>query len=167
VCASDLIKLRRSLSHSRLCVLYLLVLAAFVPTPSRTCFSFESQNSLVSTLPRASSPVSDFFFQAEDGIRDFHVTGVQTCALPIYVAGLEVDEGVLAFLVDHIIGGQQRTGYCHQTTQCNAGNNLLHTVTPVYQSDDRSEERRVGKESRSRRWRPRRAKRSSYRGSRT
>src|SRR5207302_8897966 len=26
-----------------------------------------------------------FFFQAEDGIRDFHVTGVQTCALPIYV----------------------------------------------------------------------------------
>src|SRR5690606_2880969 len=27
-----------------------------------------------------------FFFQAEDGIRDFHVTGVQTCALPIYRA---------------------------------------------------------------------------------
>src|SRR5690606_24180722 len=26
-----------------------------------------------------------FFFQAEDGIRDFHVTGVQTCALPIFV----------------------------------------------------------------------------------
>src|SRR5690625_7892778 len=25
-----------------------------------------------------------FFFQAEDGIRDGHVTGVQTCALPIY-----------------------------------------------------------------------------------
>src|SRR5690606_40887621 len=28
-----------------------------------------------------------FFFQAEDGIRDFHVTGVQTCALPISAAG--------------------------------------------------------------------------------
>src|SRR5690625_7199316 len=27
-----------------------------------------------------------FFFQAEDGIRDGHVTGVQTCALPIYPA---------------------------------------------------------------------------------
>src|SRR5690606_39370076 len=27
--------------------------------------------------------LSFFFFQAEDGIRDFHVTGVQTCALPI------------------------------------------------------------------------------------
>src|SRR5690606_40892550 len=26
-----------------------------------------------------------FFFQAEDGIRDFHVTGVQTCALPIFM----------------------------------------------------------------------------------
>src|SRR5690606_39497690 len=29
---------------------------------------------------------SFFFFQAEDGIRDFHVTGVQTCALPICLA---------------------------------------------------------------------------------
>src|SRR5690606_39774262 len=29
--------------------------------------------------------VSGFFFQAEDGIRGFHVTGVQTCALPISV----------------------------------------------------------------------------------
>ena len=25
-----------------------------------------------------------FFFQAEDGIRDYKVTGVQTCALPIW-----------------------------------------------------------------------------------
>src|SRR5690606_38430149 len=33
-----------------------------------------------------------FFFQAEDGIRDFHVTGVQTCALPISVG----DEGGFA-----------------------------------------------------------------------
>src|SRR3989454_6400748 len=29
-----------------------------------------------------------FFFQAEDGIRDYKVTGVQTCALPIYVLRL-------------------------------------------------------------------------------
>src|SRR6267378_2755546 len=28
-----------------------------------------------------------FFFQAEDGIRDLYVTGVQTCALPILVGG--------------------------------------------------------------------------------
>src|SRR5690606_3112484 len=29
-----------------------------------------------------------FFFQAEDGIRDFHVTGVQTCALPIFAESI-------------------------------------------------------------------------------
>src|SRR5256885_14737087 len=41
-----------------------------------------------------------FFFQAEDGIRDYKVTGVQTCALPIYVGihFLGMDRG----------GGQQR-----------------------------------------------------------
>src|SRR5690606_40106594 len=39
------------------------------------CSSFVSTRS--STVPRC------FFVQAEDGIRDFHVTGVQTCALPI------------------------------------------------------------------------------------
>src|SRR2546426_9378813 len=32
------------------------------------------------------SCVSFFFFQAEDGIRDYKVTGVQTCALPISCA---------------------------------------------------------------------------------
>ena len=31
---------------------------------------------------------SFFFFQAEDGIRDTSVTGVQTCALPIWAAAL-------------------------------------------------------------------------------
>src|SRR5690606_10223885 len=35
-----------------------------------------------------------FFFQAEDGIRDFHVTGVQTCALPISLQQL-ADEGLI------------------------------------------------------------------------
>src|SRR2546426_6494163 len=35
-----------------------------------------------------------FFFQAEDGIRDYKVTGVQTCALPIYILNDEVaDDG--------------------------------------------------------------------------
>src|SRR5690606_39442823 len=34
------------------------------------------------TLSTAASPRL-FFLQADDGIRDFHVTGVQTCALPI------------------------------------------------------------------------------------
>src|SRR5690606_14040242 len=34
-----------------------------------------------------------FFFQAEDGIRDFHVTGVQTCALPIFTRFYEFQGG--------------------------------------------------------------------------
>src|SRR6267378_6437132 len=43
----------------------------------------------VSRYSLPSSPVSattsSFFFQAEDGIRDLYETGVQTCALPIYI----------------------------------------------------------------------------------
>src|SRR3712207_9481900 len=35
-----------------------------------------------------------FFFQAEDGIRDIGVTGVQTCALPILEEGLQFEEQV-------------------------------------------------------------------------
>src|SRR2546427_12725736 len=34
-----------------------------------------------------------FFFQAEDGIRDLTVTGVQTCALPIYVQARNLRDG--------------------------------------------------------------------------
>ena len=34
-----------------------------------------------------------FFFQAEDGIRDYKVTGVQTCALPIYLYLKAVNKG--------------------------------------------------------------------------
>src|SRR2546429_3311522 len=37
----------------------------------------------VAARPRASSELDAFFFQAEAGIRDVAVTGVQTCALPI------------------------------------------------------------------------------------
>src|SRR5690606_40632520 len=42
-----------------------------------------------------------FFFQAEDGIRDFHVTGVQTCALPI-------SQNILEKAV-HGVGGLRRS----------------------------------------------------------
>src|SRR5437879_7715007 len=45
--------------------------------------------------------ISVFFFQAEDGIRDTSVTGVQTCALPIWLEEpLVVDRIDLAALVD-------------------------------------------------------------------
>src|SRR5690606_39371182 len=41
-----------------------------------------------------------FFFQAEDGIRDFHVTGVQTCALPILERLVGVGD---AFAIDQSV----------------------------------------------------------------
>src|SRR5207237_4370083 len=47
-----------------------------------------------------------FFFQAEDGIRDSSVTGVQTCALPIFVRSLTPRDGVL--LHDEVDGGARR-----------------------------------------------------------
>src|SRR5215475_14455183 len=46
------------------------------------------------------------FFQAEDGIRYFHVTGVQTCALPIYIAGIGAPIAALGIglFLDHQLG---------------------------------------------------------------
>src|SRR5258708_11004737 len=40
-----------------------------------------------------------FFFQAEDGIRDDLVTGVQTCALPIFGRCIDVQEHIMALAV--------------------------------------------------------------------
>src|SRR2546430_2507628 len=93
-----------------------------------------------------------FFFQAEDGIRDLTVTGVQTCALPIYFA-------------------LKRLFECLRRSAVHISARNLHScrrrVTPLERRrltchDDRfkfegilvrSEERRVGKECRSR-WSP-------------
>src|SRR6266702_8067845 len=49
-----------------------------------------------------------FFFQAEDGIRDGHVTGVQTCALPISCdaqQGTQAAEKLLTLGIVAIVGG--------------------------------------------------------------
>src|SRR5215510_7479934 len=43
-----------------------------------------------------------FFFQAEDGIRDGHVTGVQTCALPISRQQRARKQGEVTFLLDRV-----------------------------------------------------------------
>src|SRR5207253_6487923 len=92
-----------------------------------------------------------FFFQAEDGIRDGHVTGVQTCALPIY-QGYRMNETTqklrTGFKVKHYhsrIPGLNY-GLNGNFQRSNSGSFLL------WQSDSlaRSEERRVGKECRSR-----------------
>src|SRR2546427_3157947 len=52
-------------------------------------------------------PISSFFFQAEDGIRDLTVTGVQTCALPISARGATLvfishDLAVVRYLADTV-----------------------------------------------------------------
>ena len=39
---------------------------------------------VMSTVQVVGGGIYIFFFQAEDGIRDYKVTGVQTCALPIW-----------------------------------------------------------------------------------
>src|SRR5690606_39733172 len=102
-----------------------------------------------------------FFFQAEDGIRDFHVTGVQTCALPI-----SRDRGRLITL-DSVWETSEFGGHAFVVQENGENRNTLpdrgleidpreadRRVTPDV---DRSEERRVGKECRSR-WSRDRAK---------
>ena len=44
-----------------------------------------------------------FFFQAEDGIRDTEVTGVQTCALPIWFFLLRMSYMTLLLLLNIVI----------------------------------------------------------------
>src|SRR2546430_12501971 len=50
------------------------------------------RRSTISTAPVIAGDFVEIFFEAEDGIRDLTVTGVQTCALPIsgYVAGCAI-----------------------------------------------------------------------------
>src|SRR5439155_17615996 len=86
----------------------------------------------VSGLRRHGRPAWVFFFQAEDGIRDGHVTGVQTCALPIYVALAK--------------GFYKRRGLDVTFLPGGLDSNPIKAVV-----SGRSEERRVGKECRSRR----------------
>src|SRR3712207_8482174 len=91
-----------------------------------------------------------FFFQAEDGIRDIGVTGVQTCALPIFrqhVGGASSIAG----------GGMTmarpaETITAHVTGTAAACSSSPH-AGPGACGAPRSEERRVGKECRSR-WSP-------------
>src|SRR3712207_7750422 len=95
-----------------------------------------------------------FFFQAEDGIRDIGVTGVQTCALPISPGVTRTAFGLL--------GSRARCGPADFAARCRS---LPHPVqgslgrinvvrdAAVSAAGLRSEERRVGKECRSR-WSP-------------
>src|SRR5258707_5842320 len=95
-----------------------------------------------------------FFFQAEDGIRDIGVTGVQTCALPIYSIYLGggtpsiLDAGQLLRIFAAVRDHFAITPDAEITVECAPG-----TLTPALIETLRSEERRVGKECRSR-WSP-------------
>src|SRR5687767_15313897 len=87
-----------------------------------------------------------FFFQAEDGIRDKLVTGVQTCALPISRAGRGSAEGrpfvaTVAFAAGYLLPWLV------------AGLAAYALIEGARSLQPRSEERRVGKECRSR-WSP-------------
>src|SRR3712207_6874716 len=91
-----------------------------------------------------------FFFQAEDGIRDIGVTGVQTCALPISILHLPGEMTPGQFGPTRRVGLSAR--YSLTLTMSKTGMpSVIHTTrgTPA----SRSEERRVGKECRSR-WSP-------------
>src|SRR5205809_5726107 len=79
-----------------------------------------------------------FFFQAEDGIRDVAVTGVQTCALPISRRPLV---------------GENTVGRHVCRPQILLSGPWTRSLPPIVASLPRSEERRVGKECRSR-WSP-------------
>src|SRR2546422_1584868 len=85
-----------------------------------------------------------FFFKEEAGIRDVAVTGVQTCALPIsYPAPLQMDPAAITAV---------RASSDHWASQI-----PKRPAVPAVKNrawvQNRSEERRVGKECRSR-WSP-------------
>src|SRR5205807_9338875 len=81
-----------------------------------------------------------FFFQAEDGIRDYKVTGVQTCALPIYGH----DDDFFVGPIPELLPQRLAIGKRRRIEAGDVSGELVVLLRP------RSEERRVGKECRSR-----------------
>src|SRR5690606_39826964 len=84
-----------------------------------------------------------FFFQAEDGIRDFHVTGVQTCALPIWSS--QSCNAQLTSAASDTCSASSCLPTCASHCPRGSGQSSSSLVRC-----HRSEERRVGKESRFR-----------------
>src|SRR2546430_12892116 len=93
-----------------------------------------------------------FFFQAEDGIRDLTVTGVQTCALPISSPGLPIAASTCRCISAASFSRKSRSvAISVQEWVVNFVCYSLLILCPRFVQ--RSEERRVGKECRSR-WSP-------------
>ena len=99
-----------------------------------------------------------FFFQAEDGIRDHCVTGVQTCALPISLGDKPIylpANGAADAPFGTLLG---RPIIFTETAQTVGDQGDIAFVdwksyNSITKAGGRSEERRVGKECRSRWWR--------------
>src|SRR2546429_4334538 len=114
----------------------------------------EPKSLLKVVAPVATNGWGSFFFQAEDGIRDVAVTGVQTCALPISY-GAVVPRALQAaqklkqerHIGVELIDLRSLNPYDWETIT----NSVQRTSRVVVAY--RSEERRVGKECRSR-WSP-------------
>src|SRR5207302_7245856 len=96
--------------------------------------------------------------QAEDGIRDFHVTGVQTCALPIFI--LIMAAASFAVILDFSKFGMAIAAMIRmiattisnsmsENPSCRCFISRLSPSTNHFHGYTRSEERRVGKEWRS------------------
>src|SRR5260370_15845180 len=94
-----------------------------------------------------------FFFQAEDGIRDSSVTGVQTCALPICIFLFPPSPTLLRTRVAYL-ADRSRVGEGGKRKILGSSGRETRAVAAIENSlRRRSEERRVGKECRSR-WSP-------------
>src|SRR5690606_40477189 len=97
-----------------------------------------------------------FVFQAEDGIRDFHVTGVQTCALPISAdrperflkAGAAGADAVIVDLEDAVAPEAKAASRDLLVEGLAAMPRAMPVLLRI--NGTRSEERRVGKERSSR-----------------
>src|SRR5699024_12568827 len=101
-----------------------------------------------------------FFFQAEDGIRDRNVTGVQTCALPIFFVPQ-------AAAVRGELIAQYHFTFVQTKLQLEVDQNQTSIIEQFFQHVIRfvrSEERRVGKECRSRWQRSDRRKQGAHQG---
>src|SRR5205823_10811581 len=84
-----------------------------------------------------------FFFQAEDGIRDKLVTGVQTCALPIYMEDADLSLRAQLLGLDVLCAGDAEVEHDYALG--------MSPQKLYFLERNRSEERRVGKECRRRR----------------
>src|SRR5437016_11846979 len=99
-----------------------------------------------------------FFFQAEDGIRDWSVTAVQTCALPISALDLSADPRLhdsapAKFWRAQALSDLHRWSEALPLYEAVAGEDSALRPDAIFGAADalrRSEERRVGKEWRSR-----------------